>query len=217
MVLEDQNFTIFDMVTPTLKLEKRLWKSGYSLICGLDEVGRGSFAGPVCVGAVIFEKDCIIPDGVADSKLLKPRQRENLAEQIKKCAITWSVGQINVPTINKVGIGKATQMAFRKALRLLEVKTDFVLVDAFYIKHLNRKRQKAVKDGDEVCASISAASIIAKVYRDKLMRKLSKKYPHYGFSKHKGYGTKKHQEAIKKYGLSSVHRKSFHLDRFLSL
>ena len=115
----------------------------------------------------------------------------------------------------KKGIGKATQMAFRKSIKLLEKSPDFILIDAFYIKHLNRKRQKAVKDGDTICASISAASIIAKVYRDKLMKKLHKKYPHYGFSKNKGYGTKKHQEAIRKYGLTRIHRKSFDLHKFL--
>lgn len=202
------------MITPTLNVEKKLWNSGYSTICGLDEAGRGSFAGPVCVGAVIFPKNCEIIEGVADSKLLKPHQREKLADVIKKCAISWSVSEIGVSVINNVGIGKATQMAFRKALRLCSVQADFVLIDAFYIEHLNRKRQKAVKDGDKICASISAASIIAKVYRDKLMKTLHKKYPQYGFSKNKGYGTKKHQEAIRRYGLSKIHRKSFNLQKF---
>lgn len=203
------------MIFSTLDIEKKLWNSGYSMVCGIDEVGRGSFAGPVCVGAVIFPKRCELLNGVADSKLLKPRQREKLAEQIKERAISWSVAEVGVASINKVGIGKATQIAFRKAIKLLDKKPDFVLVDAFYINHFNRKNQKAVRDGDTVCASISAASIIAKVYRDKLMRKLSKKYPHYGFAKHKGYGTKKHQQALKKYGLSRIHRTSFNLQKFL--
>lgn len=203
------------IITPTLSLEKRLWKSGYRLVCGLDEVGRGSFAGPVVVGAVIFPRDGVVPEGVMDSKLLKPRQRENLAQKIKECAHCWSVAQINVPTINKIGIGKATQKAFRKAVKSLERKADFVLIDAFYIKHLNRRQQLAVKNGDQICASISAASIIAKVYRDKLMKKLHRKFPQYGFGKHKGYGTKKHQEALKRYGLSRVHRRSFDLSKFL--
>lgn len=203
------------MTLPTLQLEKKLWNSGYRYIAGLDEVGRGCFAGPVVVGAVVFPKDLQMIAGLADSKLLKPRQREKLTESIKEQALAWSVAEISVTAINKLGIGKATQMAFRKALRLLSVQADFVLIDAFYIKHLNRKRQRAVKDGDKICASISAASIIAKVYRDKLMRKLSKKYPKYGFAKHKGYGTKFHQEAIRKYGLSRIHRKSFNLQKFL--
>lgn len=203
------------MITPTLDIEKKLWNLGYSLVCGIDEVGRGCFAGPVCVGAVIFPKEYLLIDGLADSKLLKPRQREKLAEQIKKSAISWSVSEVSVSIINKVGIGKATQMAFRKAIKLLSKNPDFVVIDAFYISHFNRKNQKAIKDGDKICASISAASIIAKVYRDKLMKKLSKKFPQYRFSKHKGYGTKKHQEAIKKYGLSRIHRKSFDLEKFL--
>ena len=186
------------MIIPTLDFETKLWNSGYRYIAGLDEVGRGCFAGPVCVGAVIFPKDCVIPDGVADSKLLSPKQRENLEPGIKNQALAWSVAEISVSIINKVGIGKATQMAFRKALRLLSAQADFILIDAFYINHLNRKRQNAVKEGDSICASIAAASIIAKVYRDKLMKKLHKKYPEYGFAKHKGYGTKEHQQAIKK-------------------
>ncbi len=203
------------MVTPNLSLEKSLWKQRRSYIAGLDEVGRGSFAGPVVVGAVIFPKGFKLIDGLADSKLLKPSVREKLELRIKNQALCWAVAEVGVAKINKYGIGKATHMAFRKALRLLSVQADFILIDAFYIKHLNRKRQRAVKDGDKICASIAAASIIAKVHRDKLMKKLHRKYPKYGFSKHKGYGTKKHQEAIKKYGLSRLHRRSFNLGRFL--
>lgn len=203
------------MITPTLDLETKLWNTGYRLVCGLDEVGRGSFAGPVVVGAVIFPKGVQVPEGVMDSKLLNVRQRERLAVEIKKCALCWSIAEVSVTAINRVGVGKATQLAFRKSLKLLSHRPEFVLIDAFYIKHLNRKRQKAVKDGDTICASISAASIIAKVHRDKLMKKLSKTYPQYGFGKHKGYGTKKHQEAIKAYGLSKIHRMSFDLRKFL--
>ena len=203
------------MILPTLNIEKKLWDQGYSLVCGIDEVGRGSFAGPVVAGAVIFSADSEIPVGVADSKLLGPRQRENLAVRIKNQALSWAVAEISVTHINKVGIGKATQMAFRKAVKSLDKNPDYILVDAFYIKHLNRKRQQAVKDGDTICATIAAASIIAKVHRDKMMKKLHKKYPQYGFAKHKGYGTKIHQQALKKHGLSKIHRRSFNLDKFL--
>lgn len=203
------------MILPSLSIEQKLWKSGYRYIAGLDEVGRGCFAGPVVVGAAIFPKDFQIIEGLADSKLLKPRQREALAELIKVKALFWSVAEISVTAINKVGIGKASQMAFRKAIKLLKKSPDFVLIDAFYINHFNRERQKPVKDGDKICASISAASIIAKVYRDKLMKKMHKKYPEYGFARHKGYGTKVHQEAIRKYGLTRIHRKSFNLEKFL--
>ncbi|MBI3485673.1 ribonuclease HII [Candidatus Daviesbacteria bacterium] len=205
------------MIFPTLDLERKLWSQGYRLVCGIDEVGRGCFAGPVVAGAVIFAPNCELIDGVADSKLLKPRQREKLAVKIKDQALFWAVGEISVTHIDKLGIGKATQMAFRKAIKNLAKNPDVTLIDAFYIKHLNRKYQKAVKDGDTICASISAASIIAKVYRDKLMRSLDEKYPEYGFAKHKGYGTKLHQEAIKKYGLTRLHRKSFNLAKFLTI
>lgn len=204
------------IITPTLDIEKSLWKQEFRYIAGLDEVGRGCFAGPVVAGAVIFPYGVILPEGLADSKLLKPRQRERLAREIKEQALCWSVSEISVAVINKIGIGKATQMAFRKAIKILPKAPDYILIDAFNIRHLNRKRQKAVKDGDTICASISAASIIAKVFRDKLMKKLHKKYPEYGFAKHKGYGTKRHQEAIKKYGLTRLHRKSFNLMAYLS-
>lgn len=178
-------------------------------------MGRGCFAGPVVVGAIVFPKDCQIIEGVADSKLLKPRERERLAELIKKQAKSWAIAEIGVRDINKIGIGKATQKAFRKVIKLLDKSPDFVLIDAFYIKHFNRKNQRAVRDGDKICASISAASIIAKVHRDKLMKKLHRKYPEYGFAKHKGYGTKFHQQALKKHGLSRIHRTSFNLQKFL--
>ncbi len=202
-------------LTSTFNIELSLWKQGYCCVAGLDEVGRGCFAGPVVVGAVIFPPNAILLDGIADSKLLKPRQREILTIAIKKQALSWSVAEISVSFINKIGIGKATQMAFRKAIKNLNKSPDYVLIDAFYVQHLSRKKQKPVKDGDKICASISAASIIAKVYRDELMRKLHYKYPQYGFAKHKGYGTKLHQDAIKKYGLTKIHRKSFNLKKFL--
>lgn len=204
------------MIYPTLRFEKKLWQRGYYRVCGLDEVGRGSFAGPVVAGAVIFPKNTKLPQGITDSKLLRPKTRERLSEEIKKIALGWSIAEIGVPTINQKGVGRATQMAFRKVLKSLQIPADFVLVDAFDVKHLNRKRQRAIKHGDRECISIAAASIVAKVYRDKLMKKLHKKYPQYDFSKNKGYGTKEHQEAIKKYGLSKVHRKSFNLTKFLA-
>lgn len=203
------------MIVPTLNFEKKLWNSGYSYVCGLDEVGRGCFAGPVVVGAVIFPRHVEWIDGLADSKLIRPRQREKLSRIIKEQCIAWAVSEISVAIINKVGIGKATQMAFRKVLKQCSVPADYVLIDAFYIKHLNRKKQKAIKRGDQICASIAAASIIAKVYRDKLMKKLAKKYPQYGFGAHKGYGTRKHQQALARFGLTRIHRKSFNLQKFL--
>lgn len=196
-------------------LEQSLWNQGYPLVCGIDEVGRGCFAGPVVAGAVIFSSVSKIPKGIADSKLLKPRVREDLAERIKESAEAWAVGLVDVLDINRFGIGKSTQMAFRKAIGRLSKLPDFVLIDAFYINHYRKERQRPVKDGDKLSVSIAAASIVAKVFRDKFMEEMDLKFPGYGFSKHKGYGTKFHQAAIKKLGLSNLHRKSFNLSKFL--
>lgn len=202
------------MLFPSFTLEKELWKQGYKYVCGLDEVGRGSFAGPVVVGAVIFPQNIVLPKGITDSKLLKPHIREKLAGQIRDQALAWAIGEIGVGDINKHGIGKATQMAFRKAVKLLSPKAEFILVDAFFVRHFCRKKQKAVAGGDRISTTIAAASIIAKVYRDQLMCKLHQSYPQYDFYKHKGYGTAQHREAIKKYGLCEIHRRSFNLTRY---
>lgn len=203
------------MIFPSLVIEKSLFKQGFKTVCGMDEVGRGCFAGPVVTGAVVFSASSNIPEGIADSKLLSPKQRQNLDSKIKNSALAWAVAEISVSDINKLGIGKATQKAFRKAIRSLSQKPDFVLIDAFHINHLNRKKQKPIKHGDKICTSIAAASIIAKVYRDKLMENMDKKFPEYGFARHKGYGTKLHQQAIKRFGLSKLHRSSFNLEKFL--
>lgn len=203
------------MVIPTLDFETDLWNFGYTHIAGLDEVGRGCFAGSVVVGAVIFSPQSKIPVGIRDSKLLKPKDRERLAVEIKANAMDFSIGESSVEMINKVGIGKATQIAFFNAVKNLKLTPDYLLIDAFYIDNIDKGKQKPIVHGDGVCISIAAASIIAKVYRDNLMLQISEEYPGYNFAKHKGYGTKEHQEAIKKYGLSDLHRKSFNLDKFL--
>src|SRR5260221_1718273 len=164
------------MIYATLEEEQKLWDKGFRLVCGIDEVGRGCFAGPVVVGAVIFPPDVQIPpEQIADSKLLKPMQRKKTIELIKSRALAWEIAEVGVPTINKMGIGKATQMAFRKVVKNLEKRPDFILMDAFYINRLptlRRKNQKPIIKGDQKSISIAAASIIAKVYRDKLMKNL---------------------------------------------
>ena len=199
------------MIVPSLDEEKALWKKGYKYIAGIDEVGRGSWAGPVVAAAVILSQNFHIPENFADSKQVRPRFREILARLIKEKAMSWAIAEIPVSTINRLGIGKSTQIAFRKCLKQLPKKGDFVIVDAFHIKHVSSKNQKAIKKGDQKSATIAAASIIAKVHRDSQMRKLSKKYPMYGFGKHKGYGTKRHQEAIRKFGFTKIHRTSYNL------
>lgn len=200
------------MVKPTLDLENSLWLKGYNYIVGIDEVGRGSWAGPLVVAGVILPKDFVIPQGLADSKLVRPNLRVKLSKIIKRLAIGVSIAQIEPRQIDKVGLGRATHIAFRKVAATLLPKPDFALIDAFYIRHFARKKQMAVKDGDKICASIAAASIVAKVYRDDLMEKIHFIYPQYGFGKHKGYGTKLHQDAIKKYGFTKIHRMSYNLD-----
>jgi len=202
------------MISPTLDFETQLWSQGHNLVCGLDEVGRGSFAGPVVTGCVIFPSNIILPKGIKDSKLLTPKKREELSVIIKKEALYWAVGEIDVTCINEVGIGEATQLAFLKAIENLKQTPDYYLIDAFFIKNLDRGKQKPIIGGDKICATISAASIIAKVYRDDLMRELHKEYPQYNWAQNKGYGTLEHREAIKKYGLCRIHRKSFNLARF---
>lgn len=204
------------MVLPTLDIESSFWEKGYKYVVGIDEVGRGSWAGPLVAAGVILPLDYQIPESLADSKLVKPQIRIKLANAIKKLAQGTYIAEISVREIDKIGVGKATFVAFRKIMNCISPKADFCLVDAFHIKYLNRKKQMAVKNGDKISASIAAASIIAKVYRDKLMKSLHFKYPNYGFGKHKGYGTKFHQEAIKQFGLSTIHRKSYNLDFLLT-
>lgn len=215
------------MILPNFAEETKLWKKGFKYVIGVDEVGRGAFAGPVTVAAVIFEceTEIIAKLGINDSKLVRPPKREKLSKLIQDSCYAYSIATVGVPNINKVGIGKATQMAFRKAIASIRYQVEssehtsyFLLVDGFhvkYIKGIGLKNQKAIIKGDRKSISIAAASIIAKVHRDSLMVKLSSKYPEYGFSRHKGYGTKLHQATIKKHGLSKIHRKSFNLKKFL--
>lgn len=203
------------MIKPTFDEEKLLWRKGIRFIAGVDEVGRGCFAGPVVAAAVILPSNFDATDEINDSKLLTHEKRCKLAEIIKKYAINFSIAEISVEIINQIGIGKASQQAFYRAIQLLTVKPDFILIDAFYIHNLNKKNQKPIVHGDRLSISIAAASIIAKVYRDELMANIHAEYPSYDFHQNKGYGTKKHREAIKKYGLSKLHRSSFNLNKFL--
>lgn len=199
------------MILPTLNIEKNLWNQGYSHIAGIDEVGRGAWAGPVVAAAVVFPQDVEIPQGLRDSKLLTPKRREKLSEEIKEIALSFAVGECGSSIIEKKGIAVATQMAMRRALKKLKPEPDFSLIDYFTLKYIKKSCQKAVKKGDLHCASIAAASIVAKVYRDDLMRQLDDdgEFEPYQFGKHKGYGTKLHQEVIREHGICRVHRVSF--------
>lgn len=205
------------MIKPTFEYENKQWGRGVHFIAGIDEVGRGSWVGPVVAAAVIFDKSIEVTfndvglGNVKDSKLLTENHREKLAELIKKHALAYAIGEISLTRINKYGIGKSSQYAFRKAIKGLKIEPQHILIDAFYIKYLKKKAQTPIIKGDQKCFSIAAASIIAKVYRDNLMKDLHTKYPKWKIDKHKGYGTKEHRELIKKYGLSKIHRTSFNI------
>ena len=193
----------------SFSLERNLWGRGFTRVAGVDEVGRGAWAGPVLAAAVVFPYDRRLDFRLADSKQLSPGRREELAEIIKERALFWSISQSDSAFIEEKGISSATEQAMRLALEELKESPDFVLVDYFKLPFWPLERQNPVKFGDAVSNSIAAASILAKVARDELMRGLGKRYPQYGFEAHKGYGTKFHQEAIKKYGICEIHRPGF--------
>lgn len=195
---------------PDFEIEKGIWRSGFRVVGGMDEVGRGSFAGPVVAGVVVFERSIKPPIKINDSKKLTAKQREEADRWIRDNALIVKLGQASVTQINKLGIKKATDVAFRRAVAGL--KLDYLLIDAFYVPYvrgLKMESQKAIIKGDSLSYSIAAASIVAKVYRDNLMINLSQEYSHYFWQENKGYGTKFHREAIKKYGPSKFHRKDF--------
>lgn len=190
-----------------LQIENSLYKSGYNFICGVDEAGRGPLCGPVVAAAVILPKDeCI--EGVNDSKKISEKKREKLYEEILLKAIAVGVGISDVDIIEKVNILNATKLAMKQAIENLNITPDYVLIDGNQMIDIKIPANTVVS-GDAKSESIAAASIIAKVTRDRMLIKWDKDYPEYGFAKHKGYGTKRHIEAIEKYGLTKIHRPSF--------
>lgn len=203
------------MTKPTFDEEKQLWDTGIDHVAGVDEVGRGCFAGPVVAAAVILPRTFNATDEINDSKKLSAKKREKLAKIIKEYATAYAIAEVSVEVINTIGIGKATQIAFAKAITDLPNPPEYILMDAFYIDAIDRSIQKPLIHGDGLSISIAAASIIAKVWRDKLMQSLHEKYLKYDFFTNKGYGTKKHREAIGKFGLCDLHRKSFDLKKFV--
>lgn len=196
-----------------LKRQALMWKyeqaaaEGYRLVAGVDEAGRGPLAGPVFAAAVILKEGAVI-DGINDSKKLSEKKREELFEKIKENAVAYSVYSADEKTIDDVNILNATYMAMNGAVDGLAVMPDFVLIDGNSIKNMQTPHRTVVK-GDAKSISIAAASILAKVSRDRFMAEMAEKYPEYGFEKHKGYGTKAHNEAILKYGPSPIHRRTF--------
>jgi ribonuclease HII len=190
-----------------LSVEGLIIAQGYRLMAGVDEAGRGPLAGPVVAGAVIIRPGDTIP-GVRDSKLLTPRQRERLFQIITSRALSWGVGIVGPREIEKYNILQATLKAMKAAVLSLDPTPDFLLIDG--INHIPVDLpQRAIKRGDASCFSIAAASIVAKVTRDRLMMKYHSVYPLYNFARHKGYPTRAHREAIVKYGCCEIHRRTF--------
>lgn len=190
------------------KIEMDYHKQGMKYIAGIDEAGRGPLAGPVVVGCVIMPEDSII-EGVNDSKKISEKKREKLYDEIIENAISWSVAIIGWNEIDEINILNATKKGVTECINNLQIKPELILVDALKgIDTCNIPYVSMVK-GDAKCYSISAASIVAKVTRDRIMREWDEVYPQYGFAKHKGYGTKAHIEALKEYGPCPIHRKSF--------
>ncbi|MFA5069758.1 MAG: ribonuclease HII [Patescibacteria group bacterium] len=194
------------MKFPTQEEEKKLWKKGYKYIAGVDEAGRGPIAGPIYAGAVIFKKGVKIT-GVNDSKKLDPEQRSYLYQKITTQALAWAVASINQKQIDKIGIQAANFKVMEMAVNKLKVKPDFLLIDAHRLK--TRPPSASIVKGDEKVFSIAAASILAKVSRDRYMVKKSRQYPHYQFEVNKGYGTGHHLAALRKHGPCFLHRFSF--------
>lgn len=187
--------------------EKRAGEQGFSAVCGIDEAGRGPLAGPVCAAAVILPPDCDIP-GLNDSKKLSEKKREALFPVIQEKALAFGIGWATAEEIDRVNILQATFLAMARAVEALPTPADYALVDGNRMPPLPIPGETIVK-GDATSASIAAASILAKVSRDRLLRRLDEAHPEYGFAKHKGYGTQAHYEAIRKYGLLPEHRRSF--------
>jgi ribonuclease HII len=192
----------------SLNFENQAIADGYKFVAGVDEVGRGCLAGAVVAAAVILDLSKPLPEGLNDSKKISAKNRERIAEEVRKNAICYAIAQIEADEIDCINILQATKKAMISAVGKLNPAADFLLIDAVQLKELNLP-QKAIIHGDAISASIAAASIIAKTYRDDLMKEFDKTYPEYGFSKHVGYGTKSHFEALRKYDACPLHRKSF--------
>lgn len=198
------------MRVPDYSEERVQWIKGLRFIAGIDEAGRGPLAGPVVAAAVIlpveFQSEWL--HLVADSKIVTALRREFLYHQLYQTAVSIGVGVVDVPTIDMVGIARASRLAMKMAVKQLEPAPDYLLVDYFKLPEV-RLPQKGVTDGDSLCVSIASASIIAKVTRDRLMLEYDRQYPGYRFADHKGYGTKGHLERLKLLGACPIHRRSF--------
>ena len=197
-----------EKLTNLKKIEKELYNKGFNKICGIDEAGRGPLAGPVVVAGVIMPQDSMI-EGVNDSKKVSEKKREKLYDLIIEEAISYSVAIIGQDVIDDINILNATKKGVEEVVKGLDVKPDLIIVDA--LTHINTQGipYDSIIKGDAKCYNIAAASILAKVTRDRIMRQWDEIYPQYGFSSHKGYGTAKHIQALKEYGPCPIHRRTF--------
>jgi ribonuclease HII len=190
-----------------MKYEKYYWQQGYKSIAGIDEAGRGPLAGPVVAAVCILDPEKPVY-GLDDSKKLSEKKRNMLFAEIIDKALAWDVEMSDMEVIDRINILQATKSAMTRALEKLKIKPDFILIDAVKLSECSIPGKSIIK-GDSLSVSIAAASIIAKVSRDRLMEAYDRHYPQYGFAKHKGYGTKSHYEALHQYGLCPLHRKTF--------
>lgn len=193
---------------PDFSCENEARIKGYKLVCGVDEAGRGPLAGPVCAAAVILPDNCEI-EGLNDSKKISEKKRESLFDIIKEKAVAYSIAYGSLEEIEEYNILETTYLAMNRAIEGLNTKADFALIDGNRVPKGIKIPCETVVKGDSKSCSIAAASILAKVTRDRLMLEYDKKYPQYLFAQHKGYGTKAHYEAIKQHGVCEIHRLSF--------
>ena len=191
-----------------LAFEELAWSEGYKVVAGVDEVGRGCLAGPVVAAACVLDRAKPLPKGLNDSKQVAREQREEIAQELRSGCVAIGIGLVEADEIDRINILEATKVAMRKAIEELSPYADYLLVDALRLKGLSIPQRSIIK-GDSVSASIAAASIIAKTFRDRLMRSYDTEYPGYGFSEHVGYATKAHLTALRSIGPCPLHRKSF--------
>ena len=196
-----------DLFTSIDSIDDQLRNSGYSLIAGVDEAGRGPLAGPVFAAAVILPPSNSLPDTM-DSKKLSPARREKLYEEILSVAVAWHASSIENQVIDRINILQATLKAMVEAVKNLSDTPEMILVDGSHTPFID-SHSRALKKGDGISQSIGAASVLAKVLRDRVMTRYHEEYPQYGFARHKGYGTREHLEAIAKHGPCPIHRRSF--------
>ena len=188
--------------------EEEARRRGFRLIAGVDEVGRGALAGPVVAAAIILDPERPLPKGLNDSKKLTALQRERIAEELKATALCYAVGLVSAEEIDRTNILVATKRAMCDALSQLCPAAEFALIDAVQLREIALPQQAIIR-GDSCCASIAAASVVAKTYRDALMRELHLEYPHYGFDSHVGYGARAHLAALRAHGPCPIHRRTF--------